>query len=67
MVRWVAESQRPFTITEDRGFRRLMKEGRPSQYIPSARTVGRDVRAVFKKSRERIGELLRVSASVWSI
>ncbi|KAJ7149382.1 hypothetical protein C8R43DRAFT_887891, partial [Mycena crocata] len=34
-VRWVSESLRPFAIAKDRGYRRLMKSGRPSAYIPS--------------------------------
>ena len=35
IVRWVAESQRPFQIVEDRGFKNLMKTGWPDYYIPS--------------------------------
>ncbi|KAF8073490.1 hypothetical protein FPV67DRAFT_1380957, partial [Lyophyllum atratum] len=39
IVRWIAESVRPFRIVEDRGFRCLMKTGRPDYWIPSASTV----------------------------
>jgi hypothetical protein len=53
---------RPFSIVEDRGFKSLMKTGRPDQYIPSRSTVSRDVREVFKKVRERIAKMLQVSA-----
>jgi hypothetical protein len=60
MVRWVAESMRPFSIVDDRGFKTLMKTGRPSYYLPSRWTVARDVKHVFKKTRERISEILQV-------
>ncbi|KAG1782403.1 hypothetical protein EV702DRAFT_926687, partial [Suillus placidus] len=39
LVRWVAESLRPFDIVKDRGFQSLMKTGRPEYYIPSPRTI----------------------------
>lgn len=60
-VRWVAESLRPFKIIKDRGFQCLMKTGRPGTYIPSERTVSRDVKAVFARVRQRIAKMLRVS------
>ncbi|KAJ7281689.1 hypothetical protein C8J57DRAFT_1433533 [Mycena rebaudengoi] len=44
IVRWVAESNHPFSIVKDCGFRKLMKIGRPAQYIPDPSTVLRDVR-----------------------
>jgi len=43
IVRWVSESMRPFIIVEDRGFRKLIKTGRPYHYIPSKEIVSRDV------------------------
>jgi len=60
-VRWVAESNRPFQIVNDRGFRSLMKTGRPEYHIPSAETLSRDVKNVFVRVRERISKMLRVS------
>ncbi|EDQ99622.1 uncharacterized protein LACBIDRAFT_316310 [Laccaria bicolor S238N-H82] len=39
IVRWVAESMRPFSIVEDHGFRCLMKTGRPEYYLPSHSTI----------------------------
>jgi hypothetical protein len=60
-VRWVAESKRPFQIVNDRGFRSLMKTGRPECYIPSAETVSRDVKKVFVRVRDRIATMLQVS------
>jgi hypothetical protein len=57
----VSESVRPFSIVEDRGFKSLMKTGRPEYYIPSASTVSRDVRLVFARTRERIAKMLQVS------
>ena len=51
---------RPFSIVEDQGFKTLMKTGRPDYYIPSRVTVARDVKYVFKKTRERITKMLQV-------
>ncbi|KAG2751361.1 hypothetical protein P692DRAFT_20727481, partial [Suillus brevipes Sb2] len=52
IVRWVAESLRPFTIVKDRGFQSLMKTGRPEYYIPSPLTVLCDVKLVFARTRQ---------------
>ena len=60
IAKWVAESQRPFSIVEDDGFKTLMKTGRPDYYIPSRYTVARDVKQVFKKTRKRIAKMLQV-------
>ncbi|THU76473.1 hypothetical protein K435DRAFT_824565 [Dendrothele bispora CBS 962.96] len=59
IVRWVAESSRPFTIVHDRGFLCLMKTGRPGYYLPHPTTVSRDVKTVFAKTRMRISSWLR--------
>ena len=56
----MCESVRPFSIVEDRGFKLLMKTGRPEYYIPSASTVSRDVKLVFARTRERVSEMLQV-------
>ena len=64
MVRWVSESMRPFSIVDDRGFKTLMKTGRPYYYIPSRWTVTRDVKHVFKKTQERISAILQVRTQV---
>lgn len=60
MVRWVAESKRPFSIVNDCGFRKLMKTGRPDYHIPSAETLSRDVKKVFAHVRKRIAKMLQV-------
>ena len=60
IVRWVSESKRPFKIVEDRGFKKLMKTGRPEYYIPSPQTVSRDVKKVFVHARKRIAKMLQV-------
>ncbi|TFY67078.1 hypothetical protein EVJ58_g1873 [Rhodofomes roseus] len=59
IVRWVAESLRPFSIVEDRAFQALMKTGRPEYYLPSRWTVARDVQNVFKNTRTRIASMLQ--------
>jgi hypothetical protein len=60
IVKWVSESMRPFSIVEDDGFKDLMKTGRPDHYLPSRRTVVRDVKEVFKKTGKRIAKMLQV-------
>ena len=57
IVRWVAESLRPYSIVEDRGFQSLMKTGRPEYYIPSRVTVSRDVHLIFARTRNRIAQM----------
>jgi hypothetical protein len=59
IVRWVAESKRPFSIVEDRGFQSLMKTGRPEYYIPCATTVFRDVKKVFVNVHRRMAKMLQ--------
>jgi hypothetical protein len=61
IARWCAESNRPFKIVEDREFRSLMKAGRPGTSLPSSLTVSRDIKATFKRCRERIDTFLKVS------
>ncbi|KAG1763906.1 hypothetical protein EV702DRAFT_951416, partial [Suillus placidus] len=39
IVKWVAESLRPFGIVKDQGFQSLMKTGRPEYYLPSPSTI----------------------------
>lgn len=60
IVRWVTENARPYKVVADRGFKNLMKTGRPEYYLPSPTTVSRDVRTVFARSRQRIAAMLRV-------
>ena len=60
IVRWVAESKRPFQIVNDRGFQSLMKTGRPEYHIPSMQTVSRDVKQAFVQARKRIAKMLQV-------
>jgi hypothetical protein len=60
IVRWVAESKRPFQIVNDHGFQSLMKTGRPGYHIPSAETVSRDTKRVFVQVRKCIAKMLQV-------
>ncbi|KAG1876579.1 hypothetical protein DFJ58DRAFT_649726, partial [Suillus subalutaceus] len=59
IVRWVSESLQSFEIVKDRGFISLMKTGRPEYYIPAPKTVARDVRLVFVKTRRHIARMLQ--------
>ena len=61
IVKWVAESMRPLSIVEDKGFKTLMKTGRPNYKLPKRMTVARDVNQVFKKTKKRMKKLLQVS------
>lgn len=56
IVRWLAESYRPFNIVKDRGFLKLMKAGRSDQWIPSPSTAARDAKTVFAAARKRISK-----------
>ena len=67
IVRWVAESARPFNIVTDPGFQCLMKTGRPNCYLPDPRTVSHDVQSVFRQVHEKLAERLQVGVSVVSI
>jgi hypothetical protein len=60
IVRWIAESKRPFEIINDRGFQSLIKTGRPGYHIPSTDTVSRDTKRVFVQVRKRIAKMLQV-------
>lgn len=66
IVRWVAESKRPFAIVKDRGYQKLMKTGRPDYKIPSPDTVSRDVKKVFVRVRKRVAKMLQVMSLLWS-
>jgi hypothetical protein len=48
-------------IVEDPAFVRLMKTSRPQYKLPSAKTVARDVHVVFRRVKERITKMLKVS------
>jgi hypothetical protein len=61
VVRWVAESKRPFVIVKDRGFKSLMKTGRPEYRLPSPATVARDVKHVFVNMRSQLAAKLKVT------
>ena len=52
---------RSMKIVDDPGFHWLMKTGRPQYRIPSARTVARDVHVVFRRVKECITKMLKVS------
>ncbi|KAJ3816574.1 hypothetical protein F5880DRAFT_1453196, partial [Lentinula raphanica] len=58
-ARWVAESSCPFRIVQDRSFQWLQKEGRPSQYVPSEKTVARDVRKLYAAAKESLAKELQ--------
>jgi hypothetical protein len=64
IVRWVAESVRPFKIVKDRGFVSLMKTGRPGYYIPLPETISRDTKKVFTRCRKRVATILQVGSVV---
>lgn len=59
IVKWVTQSMRPHLIVSDPGFQCLMKMGRPGYWIPSPSTVARDIKVVYKKTREKIARMLQ--------
>ena len=66
-VRWMAESKRPFNLVKDYGYHRVMKNGRPAHYIPSDKSIARDLREVFVKTREQIAKKLQVSCCAYLV
>ncbi|KAI9067826.1 hypothetical protein FKP32DRAFT_1608155 [Trametes sanguinea] len=64
IVRWVAESLRPFNIVNDRGFRTLMLTGRPGYRLPSAATVSRDRISDFLRVRSVIDETALIDSKL---
>ena len=48
-------------MIDDPGFHQLMKTGRPQYWIPSLRTVVRNVHVIFQRVKERIAKMLQVS------
>lgn len=50
---------RPYVIVSDPGFQCLMKTGRPGYWIPSPSTVVRDIKVIYKKTRENIVRMLQ--------
>lgn len=60
IARWCAESNRPLNIVKDRQFQELMMAGRPSTSIPSPKTVSRDIKLAFERSRQRIDKIMKV-------
>ena len=63
IVQWVAESKQPFKVVSDRGFKSLMKTGRPEYRLPSPQTVSRDVKHVFVNVCKRIAKMLQVRST----
>ncbi|KAF7372915.1 Dimer-Tnp-hAT domain-containing protein [Mycena sanguinolenta] len=59
LVRWVAESNRPLAIVEDREFRSILGAGRPEFSLPGRRTVARDLSVAFGIGRAFVEKLLR--------
>ena len=70
VVRWVAESKRPFTIIKDCSLLKLLKTGpgRPDYRLPSPLTISQDVKHVFVRVHAQLVEKLKVNLSYfgWS-
>ncbi len=66
-MRWVAEDLCPFELIGDRGFKCLMKTGRPEYYLPHPSTVSHDVRLVFVQTSRRVAKILQVRSLILGI
>ena len=51
------------SVIDSSGFHVMMKSGRPGYRLPHSRTVSRDVHVVFRRVKERLGEMLQVSVA----
>ena len=58
---WVAEQSLPFSVVASKRYQRLMKTGRTRQYVPSKKTVSRDVVSLFCQARKKLSAQLKVS------
>lgn len=58
---WVADSNRPFSIVEDKLLLDIFKDLNPNCVTFSRHTVSRDVKEIFMLSRKQVGALLQVS------
>ncbi|KAJ7800236.1 hypothetical protein B0H14DRAFT_2306543, partial [Mycena olivaceomarginata] len=58
LVRWVAESNRPIRIVEDREFREILAAGRPELNIHGRHTLARDLSAAYERCRAHVQSLL---------
>ena len=62
IVRWAAESTRPFDIVNNNGFQCLMKTERPEYYLPKPAVVSCDVRKAFVRVWQKLAEKLQAYA-----
>lgn len=58
---WVSRRARPYAIVEDAELREIFYNLNSNVKTPSASTVSRDVREIFKMSRVKVGDLLKVN------
>jgi hypothetical protein len=59
IAKWVAESNRPATITSDPELINLLTTGHPHLKAPSPNTVRRDIKAAYLKCRDCVSKLLQ--------
>ncbi|TRM64768.1 hypothetical protein BD626DRAFT_378453, partial [Schizophyllum amplum] len=57
---WMAMNCRPYNLVKDPGYLKLQKTGRPHYYVPSPRTVSRDVKRCFAGTRRRVAKRLQL-------
>ena len=57
---WVARRHRPFTIVEDDELINIFTDLNNKVEVPSRVTVSRDVQEIFKMSRVKVSDILKV-------
>lgn len=58
---WISRRARPFSIVEDPELLDIFNDLNARCITPSRHTVSRDIKEIFAVSREKVGEILRVS------
>ena len=58
---WIARRARPFSIVEDPELLDIFHDLNAKCVTSSRHTVSRDIKEIFAVSREKVGEILRVS------
>jgi hypothetical protein len=61
LVLWVARNNRPFAIVEDKLLIEIFTDLNPNCLTRSRHTVSRDIKEMFKLTRQEVGHILQVS------
>jgi hypothetical protein len=64
---WVSQCHRPFTIVEDHPLNRMFQMLYAKVDVPSASTVSRDVKEVYKITKKNVRKVLQVHSDWFAL